>query len=72
LFHSKVTYAGGSVGTYALFSLDGGVECSGNVYEYGASEDTKDFPTALAEPAPDPTKQMTHLRGICKPFSGSQ
>jgi hypothetical protein len=60
------------VGTYALFSLEGDVECSGNVYEYGGSDGAKDFESALAGPVPDPTQQLTLLRGSCGPASASR
>ena len=32
---TKVRYGGGAVGTYAMFNLQGELECSGNVFDYG-------------------------------------
>jgi hypothetical protein len=69
---TKVSYSGGSVGTYALFSVDGDLECSGNVYEYGGSIEGKDFEDQLRGYNPDPAKQMVFLRHSCRPFAHSQ
>jgi len=66
---TKIRYSGGSVGTYALFTLDGDLECSGNVYEYGESPKSKDVLGALAAYRPDPAKQMIFLRHSCKRLS---
>jgi hypothetical protein len=66
---SKVTYSGGSVGTYALFSVDGDLECSGNVYEYGGSIEGKDFQEQLRGYVPDPATQMVFLRHSCRPLT---
>ena len=63
---TKVSYSGGSVGTYALFSVDGDLECSGNVYEYGGSVEGKDFAEQLRGYNPDPAKQMVFLRHSCR------
>jgi hypothetical protein len=69
---TKVSYSGGSVGTYALFSIDGDLECSGNVYEYGGSIKGKDFKEQLRGYTPDPAKQMVFLRHSCRPLANSQ
>jgi hypothetical protein len=66
---TKIQYSGGSVGTYALFTLDGDLECSGNVYEYGEAKKAKDVLDALAAYKPDPAKQMIFLRHSCKRLS---
>ncbi len=69
---SKVSYSGGSVGTYALFSVDGDLQCSGNVYEYGGSIKGKDFEEQLREYNPDPARQMVFLRHSCRPLAHPQ
>ena len=63
---SKIRYSGGSVGTYALFTVDGELECSGNVYEYGGSFSAKDFQEGLRNYVPDPGKQFIFQRGSCQ------
>ena len=45
---SKTTYAGGSVGTYALFRLTGGVVCSGAFYNYSTPLQDSKIPKMLA------------------------
>ena len=40
---SETRYSGGAVGTYALFTLSGELECSGNLYAYGGPLRTDDF-----------------------------
>lgn len=40
---SNTRYSGGAVGTYALFTLSGELECSGNLYAYGGPLRTDDF-----------------------------
>ena len=72
IFGAKISYSGGSVGTYALFSLDGDLECSGNVYEYGGSIKGKNFQEELRNYKPDPAKQMVFLRHSCRPVAHPQ
>jgi len=67
IFGSKMRYSGGSVATYALFSMDGELECSGNVYEYGGSIPAEAFEEGLREYVPDPSKQFIFQRGSCVP-----
>jgi hypothetical protein len=62
---SKINYSGGSVGTYALFSVEGALECSGNVYDYAGSYSSKKFLKGLHDYHADPGQQMTFLRGGC-------
>lgn len=69
---TKVTYSGGSVGTYAMFSIGGDLECSGNVYEYGGPIKGKDFQEQLRGYVPDPAKQMVFLRHSCRPLAHPQ
>jgi hypothetical protein len=69
---AKISYSGGSVGTYALFSIDGDLECSGNVYEYGGSIKGKDFQKKLRGYVPDPARQMVFLRHSCRPLANPQ
>ena len=44
---TKTSYSGGAVGTYALFHLDGNLECSGVFYNYAGPWQTKDIATML-------------------------
>jgi hypothetical protein len=64
---TKVRYSGGSVGTYALFTMDGELECSGNVYDYGGSIPAKKFQRELRHFNPDPSQQFVFQRGSCRP-----
>jgi hypothetical protein len=66
IFGSKMSYSGGSVGTYALFGLDGDLECSGNVYDYAGYVSAKDFQKHLREYKPDPHAQVIFQRGECR------
>jgi hypothetical protein len=66
---TKISYSGGSVGTYALFTMDGDLECSGIVYEYGGSIKAKDFQEQLRGYTPDPARQMVFLRHSCRPVT---
>jgi hypothetical protein len=66
---TKIRYSGGSVGTYALFTMDGDLECSGNVYEYGGSLSAKDFQKGLRDYVPDPGEQFIFQRGSCQDSS---
>jgi hypothetical protein len=65
IFGSKMSFSGGSVGTYALFDLRGQVECSGNVYEYAGTVSAKKFNKALLDYVPDPAAQVIFSRGGC-------
>jgi hypothetical protein len=65
IFGTKVRYSGGSVGTYTLFTIDGKLECSGNVYEYGGSFPAKDFQKGLRGYVPDPGKQFIFQHSSC-------
>jgi hypothetical protein len=66
---TRVRYSGGSVGTYALFNIDGELECSGNVYEFGGSLPAKDFQKNMRKYAPDPNRQFIFQEGGCRPPS---
>ncbi|HEY4379135.1 MAG TPA: hypothetical protein VGN01_02250 [Acidobacteriaceae bacterium] len=66
IFGSKMSYSGGSVGTYALFNLDGDLECSGNVYDYAGPVGTKKFQKQLRDYKPDPSNQVIFQRGTCR------
>jgi len=65
IFGTKMSYSGGSVGTYALFNLNGDLECSGNVYDYTGSVASKDFDKQLRAYVPDPGNQVIFQRGSC-------
>jgi hypothetical protein len=62
---TKLRYSGGSIGTYALFALDGELECSGNVYDYGGSIPAEKFKEELRHYKPDPATQFIFQRGGC-------
>jgi hypothetical protein len=72
ILSSTTSYSGGSVGTYSLFSVDGDLECSGNVYEYAGPIKSKDFQDQLRRYIPDPAKQMVFLRHSCRPLAHPQ
>jgi hypothetical protein len=63
---TKLRYSGGAVGTYALFKMDGGLECSGNVFDYGGSIKAKNFQRDITTYTPDPRKQVIFLHGNCR------
>lgn len=62
----KITYSGGAVGTYALFTSSGDLECSGNVYNYAGSISSKEFRKDYRLYDPEPGKQMIFRRGGCR------
>jgi hypothetical protein len=62
---TKVRFSGGFVGTYALFTTAGDLECSGNVYDFGGSIKAKNFQRDADKFKPDPSKQMIFQRGSC-------
>jgi hypothetical protein len=62
---SKMSYSGGSVGTYAMFGLNGQVECSGNVYNYATTAPNEDFNKQLLNYAPDPAGEVIFSHGGC-------
>jgi hypothetical protein len=66
IFGTRMSFSGGSVGTYALFDLDGELECSGNVYDYAGYVSTKDFEKHLRAFKPDPQAQVIFQRGECR------
>jgi hypothetical protein len=66
LFGSKLSYSGGSVGTYAMFGLNGDLECSGNVYDYAGFVSAKNFQKQLHAYKPDPSKELVFIRGGCR------
>jgi hypothetical protein len=68
VFGTKMSYSGGSVGTYSLFNLNGQLECSGNVYDYAGPVASKDFQKNLHDFRPDPGAQVIFKRGACTPL----
>ena len=68
IFGTKMSYSGGSVGTYTLFNLSGQLECSGNVYDYAGPVKSKDFQKHLRGFKPDPGSQVIFQRGACTPL----
>jgi hypothetical protein len=69
---TKVRFSGGFVGTYALFTTAGDLECSGNVYDFGGSIKAKNFQRDMRKYKPDPAKQMTFQRGRCPQLPASR
>lgn len=67
IFGSKVHFSGGAVATYALFSLRGDLECSGNVFDYGGYLRPSQFTKKFRRPDLEPDKQLLFLRGGCAP-----
>jgi hypothetical protein len=61
----KIRYSGGAVGTYALFQVDGSLECSGNVYDYAGSVPAKDFAKLVGDYRVDASRQVIFRRGTC-------
>ena len=62
---TKVRFSGGFVGTYALFTTAGDLECSGNVFDFGGSIRSKNFQRDVNKFKLDPSKQMIFQRGGC-------
>jgi hypothetical protein len=62
---SGIRYSGGTVSTYALFSLGGELECSGNVFDYGGPILAKDFQEQIPHGDFDPLKEIL-LEGGCQ------
>ncbi|MGA8368343.1 MAG: hypothetical protein ACLQMT_05145 [Candidatus Acidiferrales bacterium] len=65
IFGSKASFSGGAVVTYALFNLDGNLDCSGNVYDYAGFIPAKRFREAFLKMETDPTKQLPVSPGSC-------
>ena len=65
LFGSKISFSGGAIATYALFSIDGTLSCSGNVFDYGGYLRAKDFTGKFHKPTVDPSQQLVFFRGRC-------
>jgi hypothetical protein len=66
IFGTRIRYSGGSVGTYALFTLDGELECSGTVYDYGGPIPAEKFQQGMRRYNPEPAKQFIFQRGSCR------
>jgi hypothetical protein len=65
IFGSKIHFSGGAVATYALFSVDGSLACSGNVFDYGGYLRPGQFSEKFRRPDIEPSKQLLFLRGGC-------
>jgi hypothetical protein len=65
VFGSKVSYSGGAVATYALFSFDGTVDCSGNVFDFEGEVRPKNYASTFRQPVADSTNQLAFVRGGC-------
>jgi len=66
IFGTKMSFSGGSVGTYALFDLNGQLECSGNVYDYAGYIPAKKFQAKLRAYTVSPGSQVIFQRGGCR------
>ena len=64
---SKVRFSGGAVITYAIFTLDGTLGCSGNVFDFEGSVRPKEFATSFHKPGTAPKRQLGTVRGTCSP-----
>jgi hypothetical protein len=64
---SKLYFSGGAVATYALFSFDGTLACSGNVFDYGGYVRASQFAQRFRRADIEPNKQLIFLRGGCAP-----
>lgn len=62
----KTRYSGGAVATYALFNMQGELECSANVYDYGGPLLAKDFGKTPRPPDLNPKNNPVVLEGSCK------
>ena len=62
---SRVRYSGGAVGTFALLTRDGVLECSGNVFDFGGSVSAKHFERDLRHYTPDISSHLVFQRGAC-------
>jgi hypothetical protein len=71
IFGSKVSFSGGAVVTYALFNLDGNLDCSGNVYDFAGFIPAKQFREAFLKMETDPTRQLPVSPGSCSPPKSS-
>jgi hypothetical protein len=65
IWGSKVFFSGGAVATYALFTLNGRLSCSGNVFDYGGYIRAQDFNKSFREPNIDPKNHLIFVRGGC-------
>src|SRR5208337_3007225 len=61
----RVFYTGGAVATYSLFSFDGELTCSGNVFDYVGLTKLEDLADKVRYPDINPKKQIIFLRGGC-------
>jgi hypothetical protein len=66
IFGARVSYSGGSVGTYSLFTMSGDLECSGNAFDYFGALPSKQFTSELNKYKVDPSRQVMFLHGGCR------
>jgi hypothetical protein len=67
IFGSHPHFGGGAVSGYALFKLDGSLECSGNVAAYGGYVKAKDFAKHGAVNGGSKPTVMLDMTGGCAP-----
>jgi hypothetical protein len=65
IFGTRIRYSGGAVGTFALLTREGNLECSGNVFDFGGSVSAKKFERDLHRYTPDLSSQLLFQRGSC-------
>lgn len=65
IFGTRIHYSGGAVGTFALLTREGTLECSGNVFDFGGSVSAKNFERDLHKYTPDLSTQLLFKRGSC-------
>lgn len=71
LFGTKVFFGGGAVDTYSVFSLDGNLVCSGNVYSFQQPVNLKDVSSAVHTPNPDTPARWESEHSTCAPPPGN-
>ena|ERR1700722_19704324 len=66
---TKIRFSGGAVGTYSLVNMQGDLECSGSVFDFGGSVEAKNLERDLRKYTPDPASQLIFQRGGCSLLS---
>ena len=65
IFGTKLRFSGGAVATYALFSIDGKLDCSGNVYNFQDAVRSKEVPKIIAAPRSRPESETSGVHSTC-------
>ena len=69
LFGTKVLFGGGAVDTYSVFSLDGNLVCSGNVYSFQQPVNVKNFDASVRAPDADTPAKWISTHSTCAPLA---